>query len=136
MDTNSHPFEIWQSWGVGSSRHTSCSVVMSEEHQFDVPIGPSIVRWNSSTQKRLLQFQAHPTLITCMRLSPDKRYFIPSFLYSLGQITAITVFQLIFNANFITLSEFIMILQRLLVDSEKRSFTLLEGMCGLYTCCS
>lgn len=76
-----YPIKICQSWGVASARNTSsCNVpskishpVSSSEYWFDVPIGPSVIRWDVRSQSRLLQFQAHSDLITCMRLSPDER---------------------------------------------------------------
>ena len=90
-------FQMIQSWGVASARHTSgCLVYPSHpssghtesspntsgqndtEQLFDVPIGPSIIRWDLQTKKRLLQFQAHSDLVTCMRMSPDKRFIATS----------------------------------------------------------
>ena len=104
-------FDVIQSWGVASARHTSGCVVYPEEsasgqlqhghltssspsssslvddnkcgsiqteYLFDVPIGPSIIRWDFETKKRLLQFQAHCDAVTSMRMSPDRRYIATS----------------------------------------------------------
>lgn len=80
MDVRNYPIKISQSWGVASARNTSSCIapskishpVSSAECWFDVPIGPSVLRWDVRSQSRLLQFQAHSDLITCMRLSPDQ----------------------------------------------------------------
>lgn len=77
MDVGSCQIKICQSWGVASARNTSSCIVPSKtshsvEYWFDVPIGPSVIRWDVKSQSRLLQFQAHSDLITCMRLSPDE----------------------------------------------------------------
>ena len=98
-------FHVIQSWGVASARHTSGCVVYPEsssgnqsehlstssstsdnpngccintEYLFDVPIGPSIIRWDFKTKKRVLQFQAHCDAVTSMRMSPDRRYIATS----------------------------------------------------------
>ena len=87
--------EVLQSWGVASARHSSgCTVQFppsptsnstptissspapcqgggSTEHLYDIPLGPSVIRWDVSSKKRLMQFQAHPDLITCLSKSPD-----------------------------------------------------------------
>ena len=48
------------------------------EYLFDVPIGPSVVRWDFRTKKRVVQFQAHIDAVTSMRMSPDRRYIATS----------------------------------------------------------
>lgn len=68
--------EILQSWGVASARNTSGGRVHSPsgsetEHLYDVPLGPSVVRWDVQNHHRVLQFQAHSDLIMCARQSPD-----------------------------------------------------------------
>ena len=71
MSGEKFPIQVLQSWGIASARHTSGSTVPSRtkdtEFLFDAPLGPSIVRWDVSTQQRLRQFQAHQDLVTCMR---------------------------------------------------------------------
>jgi WD40 repeat protein len=103
-------FDVVQSWGVASARHTSGCLVyplpspieltdegdkqkiltisssspplqdscVDTEYLFDVPIGPSIVRWDFQTRRRVLQFQAHCDVVTSMRMSPDRRYIATS----------------------------------------------------------
>lgn len=75
---SSTSIEIIQSWGVASARNCSGCLVHPDsaaesehEHLYDVPIGPSMVRWDVISQKRVKQFQAHSDLITCLRKSPD-----------------------------------------------------------------
>ena len=93
-------FGVLQSWGVASARHTSGCLVypsstanpsgrkkadclsssqapltaccVNTEYLFDVPIGPSIVRWDFQRKSRVPQFQAHCDVVTCMRMSPDR----------------------------------------------------------------
>lgn len=82
-------FKMIQSWGVASARHTSGTVVYPQvksddigastfsrgddtEQLLDVPLGPSVVRWDIRSKVRCLQFQAHRDLVTCMRMSPNK----------------------------------------------------------------
>ena len=48
------------------------------EYLFDVPIGPSIVRWDFRTKKRQLQFQAHCDAVMSMRMSDDRKYIATS----------------------------------------------------------
>ena len=105
MSSDGSPiFNVVQSWGVASARHTSGCLVyprpspnltddggknkdsfisssspplsssVDTEYQFDVPIGPSIVRWDFQTKKRVLQFQAHCDVVTSMRMSPNRSY--------------------------------------------------------------
>ena len=105
-------FDVVQSWGVASARHTSGCLVyprpspsltddgskrkdpfisssppppppsqdycVDTEYVFDVPIGPSIVRWDFQTRKRVLQFQAHCDVVTSMRMSLDQHYIATS----------------------------------------------------------
>ena len=103
-------FDVVQSWGVASARHTSGCLVyphlssnltnddgkkkdsfispssppssqdccVDTEYLFDVPIGPSIVRWDFQTKRRVLQFQAHCDVVTSMRMSPDQNYIATS----------------------------------------------------------
>lgn len=104
-------FDVVQSWGVASARHTSGCLVypppspidltddggkkkiltisssspppsqdscVDMEYLFDVPIGPSIVRWNFQMRRRALQFQAHCDVVTSMRMSPDRSYIATS----------------------------------------------------------
>ena len=104
-------FDVVQSWGVASARHTSGCLVypppspidltddggkkkvltissspppppqdscVDTEYLFDVPIGPSIVRWNFQTRRCVLQFQAHCDVVTSMRMSPDQSYIATS----------------------------------------------------------
>lgn len=105
-------FEVVQSWGVASARHTSGCLVYPHpspsltddggkkkdlsisssrspplplqdchadtEYLFDVPIGPSIVRWDFQTRRRALQFQAHCDVVTSMRMSRDRSYIATS----------------------------------------------------------
>ena len=80
--------DILQSWGVASARSTSGFPVFSgaagscdSEYLYDVPIGPSVVRWDLTSQKRVMQFQAHTDLVTCARKSPDQT-LIASSSYS------------------------------------------------------
>ena len=83
MAVSEYPINIQQSWGIASARHTSGCIVppttttphliTPSEWLFDAPIGPSVVRWDARAQRRVLQFQAHSDLITCMRLSPDTK---------------------------------------------------------------
>ena len=85
--------QIVQSWGIASARHTSgCTVSLpsratthdtATEFLFDAPLGPSIVRWDIVNQTRVLQFQAHRDLVTCMRASPD-RQLVATSCYSGG----------------------------------------------------
>jgi len=85
--------QIVQSWGIASARHTSgCTVSLpsratthdtATEFLFDAPLGPSIVRWDIVSQTRVLQFQAHRDLVTCMRASPD-RQLVATSCYSGG----------------------------------------------------
>ena len=93
--------EVLQSWGIATARHFSGRVVCppssstdpssssttstdnTTEHLYDVPLGPSVVRWDLTTSKRLLQFQAHSDLIMSVRNSPDGCY-IASSAYSGG----------------------------------------------------
>lgn len=85
--------DILQSWGVGSARNTAGCLVLPEagaastdgdtEFLYDVPLGCSVVRWDLTGQKRLLQFQAHSDLVMCARRSPDGR-LIASSAYSGG----------------------------------------------------
>ena len=85
-------FNMIQSWGVASARHTSATVVYPQETSchgdvqdtstcshdddteqlLDVPLGLSIIRWDIRSNVRRLQFQAHRDLVTCMRMSPNK----------------------------------------------------------------
>jgi WD40 repeat protein len=66
----------------GTSRVSSCSRLSNTssrdsrnlgvtEYLYDIPIGPSVVRWDLAAQKRVMQFQAHPDLVACARKSPD-----------------------------------------------------------------
>ena len=76
-------FQMVQSWGIASARHTSGRTVpptgdTTTEFLFDAPLGPSIVRWDIRSQTRVLQFQAHRDLVTCMRASPDLQYVATS----------------------------------------------------------
>ena len=104
-------FDVVQSWGVASARHTSGCLVyprpspidltdddgkkkavtssspppppsqdgcVDTEYLFDVPIGPSIIRWDFQTRRRALQFQAHCDVVTSMRMSPDQSYIATS----------------------------------------------------------
>ena len=74
-------FQMIQSWGIASARHTSGRTVPptgDTEFLFDVPLGASIVRWDIQNQTRVLQFQAHCDLVTCMRVSPDLQYVATS----------------------------------------------------------
>lgn len=91
---SSSKIEVLQSWGIASARHSSgCTVHpgpgsdfhagSSSEHLLDVPLGPSVVRWDLSTGSRLMQFQAHSDLIISARKSPDSR-LIASSAYSGG----------------------------------------------------
>ena len=57
--------------------------VSDAEHIYEVPIGLSIVRWDLTSRKRLMQFQAHSDLVTCARRSPDEA-LIASSSYSGG----------------------------------------------------
>ena len=93
--------EVLQSWGIATARHFSGRVVCppssssdpssssttstdnTTEHLYDVPLGPSVVRWDLTTSKRLLQFQAHSDLIMSVRNSPDGCY-VASSAYSGG----------------------------------------------------
>lgn len=85
------PVEVLQSWGVASARHSSGCLVHSgseptgsaSEHLYDVPLGPCVVRWDLTTKKRLMQFQAHSDLIISARKSPDGS-LIASSAYSGG----------------------------------------------------
>lgn len=52
----------------------SDACLVQTEYLFDVPIGPSVVRWDFKTKKRVVQFQAHCDAVTSMRMSPDRRY--------------------------------------------------------------
>lgn len=95
---SSAPLEVVQSWGVASARNTSgfpvspsaalvagsgCRDGRTTEYLYDVPIGPSIIRWDLTSQERLMQFQAHSDLVTCARKSPDQS-LIASSSYSGG----------------------------------------------------
>ena len=91
--------EILQSWGVGSGRNASGFPIPTPsaglrdpatsgdsrdtEYLYDIPLGPSIIRWDLASQERLMQFQAHPDLVTCARKSPDQT-MIASSSYSGG----------------------------------------------------
>lgn len=90
-------FNIVQSWGVASARHTSGTIVYHEdishhsagsdcvvarsnntEYLLDVPLGPSIVRWDVRSKVRHLQFQAHSDIVMCMRQSPNRKLIATS----------------------------------------------------------
>lgn len=88
--------QILQSWGVGSGRNASGFPVTtlatdlanpagsgdcSAEYLYDIPLGPSIIRWDLASQERLMRFQAHPDLVACARKSPDQT-MIASSSYS------------------------------------------------------
>ena len=63
---------------VSPPSQDSADCCVHTEYLFDVPIGPSIVRWDFQTKKRVLQFQAHCDVVTSMRISPDRRYVATS----------------------------------------------------------
>ena len=51
--------KLSQSWGIASARHTSgiVPVVRTSSYLFDVPLGPSIARWNVKNGEKEWQFQ-------------------------------------------------------------------------------
>lgn len=61
-----------------SSSQDSSECGIESEYLFDVPIGPSIIRWDFKTKRRLLQFQAHCDAVTSMRMSADRRFIATS----------------------------------------------------------
>lgn len=63
---------------VTSSLPASSDCHVDTEYLFDVPIGPSIIRWDFQTKKRCLQFQAHCDAVTSMRTSADRKYIATS----------------------------------------------------------
>lgn len=71
---------VLQSWGIASARHTSGVVLPREDGSapgyFDVPQGPTLVRWDILRKKKLWAFQPHGDAVFCMRLSPDRRCIV------------------------------------------------------------
>lgn len=71
---------VLQSWGIASARNTSGVVLPREDGSapgyFDVPQGPSLVRWDILRQKKLWAFQPHGDAVFCMRLSPDGKCIV------------------------------------------------------------
>lgn len=51
--------KLAQSWGLASARHTSGFVppVCQSPYMIDVPLGPSVARWNVKAGEREIQFQ-------------------------------------------------------------------------------
>ena len=80
--------KVLKSWGIASARHTSGIVlpreVSSTPGYFDVPQGPSLVRWDILKKKKLWSFQPHDDAVFCHRLSPNGRYIV-TLSYS-GQV--------------------------------------------------
>lgn len=72
--------DMLQSWGIASARNTSGVVLPREDGSapgyFDVPQGPSLVRWDIVCHKKLWAFQPHGDAVFCMRLSPNGRYIV------------------------------------------------------------
>ena len=71
-EKTSFSFSIESIWGVVSLRQCAgfpASVLDEEESSYFAPLGASVVRWDISTGRRTLNFQAHNDLITCMEYS-------------------------------------------------------------------
>ena len=51
--------QLSRSWGIASARHTSGVVPTAREspHLLDVPLGPSVARWNVKSGEKEHQFQ-------------------------------------------------------------------------------
>ena len=56
--------KISQSWGIASARHTSgiVPVASTSSYVFDVPLGPSVARWNVKNGEKEYQFQVIMTV--------------------------------------------------------------------------
>ena len=61
-----------RSFGVASARHTSGIVVKHEESPYllDVPLGPSVIRWDLQKNERIKEFQVKLRLCMCVPVRP------------------------------------------------------------------